>query len=78
MFSAFTCAGLCDASTSCSVADPADLSGPFYEVISKSPVRHVELSCGDCSPDRARKCECVVTMVPWSCHVGQDFMDITS
>ncbi len=26
-----------------------------------------------CGPDREHKCECFVTMVPWSCHVGQDF-----
>ncbi len=31
------------------------------------------ISCIDCGPDRARQCECVVTMVLWSCHVGQDF-----
>ncbi len=44
-----------------------------YEVISKTPVRHVERSRASIAVLVVCANVSVVTMVPWSCYVGQDF-----
>ncbi len=43
------------------------------KVVSKTPVHQVEQSQASITVLIGYKCVCVVMMVLWSCHVGQDF-----